>query len=120
MHRRLMQIVQSLPPSNVVLVGDMMLDKYFYGNAERVSPEAPVLVLHYQSEELRLGGAANVASMLATLGAKVRPIGLVGNDPASEDIRRLMKNVGVDPSLLITADDRPTTSKLRLVGAAQH
>jgi len=120
MHRRLMQIVQSLPPSNVVLVGDMMLDKYFYGNAERVSPEAPVLVLHYQSEELRLGGAANVASMLATLGAKVRPIGLVGNDPAADDIRRLMKNVGVDPSFLITADDRPTTSKLRLVGAAQH
>jgi D-beta-D-heptose 7-phosphate kinase/D-beta-D-heptose 1-phosphate adenosyltransferase len=120
LHRRLMQIVQSLPPSDVVLVGDMMLDKYLYGNAERVSPEAPVLVLHYQHEELRLGGAANVASMLATLGAKVRPIGLVGNDAAADDVRRLMKAVGVDPSLLIASEDRPTTTKLRLVGAAQH
>ena len=120
MHHRLMQIVQSLPASKVVLVGDMMLDKYFYGNAERVSPEAPVLVLHYQSEELRLGGAANVASMLATLGAMVKPIGLVGNDAAAEDIRRLMKEAGIDASLLVVAEDRPTTSKLRLVGAAQH
>ena len=67
MDNRLIQIVQSLPPSPVLLLGDMMLDKYLYGNAERVSPEAPVLVLHYQSEELRLGGAANVASMLAAL-----------------------------------------------------
>src|SRR5271168_5026020 len=117
MHRRLMQIIQSLPASNVVLVGDMMLDKYLYGNAERVSPEAPVLVLHYQSEELRLGGAANVAAMLATLGAKVRPIGLVGKDAAAEDVRRLMQTAGIDASLLVVADDRPTTSKLRLVGA---
>jgi D-beta-D-heptose 7-phosphate kinase/D-beta-D-heptose 1-phosphate adenosyltransferase len=120
MHRRLIQIIQSLPPSNVLLVGDMMLDKYLYGNAERVSPEAPVMVLHYQHEELRLGGAANVASMLATLGAKVRAVGLVGNDPAAEDIRRLMQKANIDPSLLVAADDRPTTCKLRLVGAAQH
>src|SRR5271155_3602800 len=120
MQTRLIQIIRTLPHSNVLLVGDMMLDKYFYGNAERVSPEAPVLVLHYQSEELRLGGAANVAAMLATLGAKVRPIGLVGNDGAAEDVRRLMHKAGIDASLLIVADDRPTTSKLRLVGAAQH
>ena len=120
MHRRLIQIVQNLPASNVLLVGDMMLDKYLYGNAERVSPEAPVMVLHYQNEELRLGGAANVASMLATLGAKVRPVGLVGDDAAAADLRRLMQAAHIDPSLLVTADDRPTTCKLRLVGAAQH
>jgi D-beta-D-heptose 7-phosphate kinase/D-beta-D-heptose 1-phosphate adenosyltransferase len=120
MHRRLIQIVQALPASNVLLVGDMMLDKYLYGNAERVSPEAPVMVLHYQNEELRLGGAANVASMLATLGAKVRTVGLLGNDSAAEDVRRLMRKAKIDPSLLIAADDRPTTCKLRLVGAAQH
>lgn len=120
MHRRLIQIIQNLPASNVLLVGDMMLDKYLYGNAERVSPEAPVMVLHYQNEELRLGGAANVASMLATLGAKVRPVGLVGNDAAAADLRRLMRAANIDPSLLVTAEDRPTTCKLRLVGAAQH
>jgi D-beta-D-heptose 7-phosphate kinase/D-beta-D-heptose 1-phosphate adenosyltransferase len=120
MHRRLIQIIQSLPASKVVVVGDMMLDKYLYGNAERVSPEAPVLVLHYQNEELRLGGAANVCSMLATLNAKVRAIGVVGKDSASDDLRHLMKKAGVDSSLLVPSDDRPTTSKLRLVGAAQH
>ena len=120
MHRRLIQIVQNLPASKVVLVGDMMLDKYLYGNAERVSPEAPVMVLHYQNEELRLGGAANVASMLATLNARVRAIGVVGKDAAADDLRQLMNKAGIDSTLLVTSTDRPTTSKLRLVGAAQH
>ena len=120
MHRRLIEIVQNLPRTNVVLVGDLMLDKYLFGNAERVSPEAPVLVLHYQNEELRLGGAANVASMLATLNAQVRAIGIVGNDQSGEELRRLMHGVGVDHTLLVVDDDRPTTCKLRLVGAAQH
>jgi D-beta-D-heptose 7-phosphate kinase/D-beta-D-heptose 1-phosphate adenosyltransferase len=120
MDNRLIQIVETLPPSQMLLLGDMMLDKYLYGNAERVSPEAPVLVLHYQSEELRLGGAANVAAMLAALKAKVRAIGTVGNDGAAGDIRRLMREAGIDSDLLVTCEDRPTTSKLRLVGAAQH
>src|SRR3984885_6896438 len=120
MESRLIQIIESLPRSNVLLVGDMMLDKYLYGNAERVSPEAPVLVLHYQHEEIRLGGAANVASMLKTLGADVRAFGIIGNDSAGRDMCRLMGEAGIDPSNLLKDDDRPTTSKLRLVGAAQH
>lgn len=120
MHRRLVQIVQNLPQSHVLLVGDMMLDKYLYGNADRVSPEAPILVLHYQNEELRLGGAANVGSMLATLGARPHCIGAVGQDAAAEDIRKLMRAAHIDPGLLLTCEDRPTTCKLRLVGAAQH
>ncbi len=120
MDNRLIQIVQSLPPSPVLLLGDMMLDKYLYGNAERVSPKAPVLVLHYQSEELRLGGAANVASMLAALNARVKAIGAIGNDAAAQDVRRLMKQAGIEPDYLVACDDRPTTCKLRLVGAAQH
>jgi D-beta-D-heptose 7-phosphate kinase/D-beta-D-heptose 1-phosphate adenosyltransferase len=120
MQTRLIQIIQTLPRSNVLLVGDMMLDKYLYGNAERVSPEAPVLVLHYQNEELRLGGAANVASMLAALGCRVKAVGVIGRDEAGNDLKRLMREAQIDPDLLIEAGDRPTTSKLRLVGAAQH
>ncbi len=120
MQTRLIEIIQNLPNCNVLLVGDMMLDKYLFGNAERVSPEAPMLVLHYQHEELRLGGASNVAIMLKTLGANVRAIGVVAEDPAGADLRRLMREAGIDPGLLITCDDRPTTCKLRLVGAAQH
>jgi D-beta-D-heptose 7-phosphate kinase / D-beta-D-heptose 1-phosphate adenosyltransferase len=120
MQTRLIQIIQTLPRSKVLLVGDMMLDKYLYGNAERVSPEAPVLVLHYQHEELRLGGAANVASMLATLGCRVKAVGVVGKDEAAVDLKRLMRESQIDPDLLIEAPDRPTTCKVRLVGAAQH
>jgi D-beta-D-heptose 7-phosphate kinase / D-beta-D-heptose 1-phosphate adenosyltransferase len=120
MDPRLIEIVETLPPSRVLLLGDMMLDKYLYGNAERVSPEAPVLVLHYQNEEIRLGGAANVAAMLKTLGADVRAVGVIGNDQAGQDVERLMRDAGIDPNYLLHADDRPTTSKLRLVGAAQH
>jgi len=119
MQTRLIQIIRTLPRSNVLLVGDMMLDKYLYGNAERVSPEAPVLVLHYQNEELRLGGAANVAAMLATLGAQVRAVGVIGRDSAGQEVYRLMREAGIDPALL-AVEDRPTTCKLRLVGAAQH
>src|ERR1700683_339970 len=119
MQTRLIQIIRTLPRSKVLLVGDMMLDKYLYGNAERVSPEAPVLVLHYQNEELRLGGAANVASMLTALGASVRAVGVIGHDPAGQEIYRLMREAGIDPALL-AVEDRPTTCKLRLVGAAQH
>ncbi|MGA3067410.1 MAG: D-glycero-beta-D-manno-heptose 1-phosphate adenylyltransferase [Tepidisphaeraceae bacterium] len=120
MDNRLIEIVRNLPRSSVLVLGDMMLDKYLYGNAERVSPEAPVLVLHYQSEELRLGGAANVAAMLATLNADARAVGVVGTDGAAEDLRKLMRKIGIDPAALIACDDRPTTCKLRLVGAAQH
>src|SRR6185436_21176926 len=62
MSTHLIEIVERLPNCRIVLVGDLMLDRYLYGDAERVSPEAPVPVLHYQSEEFRLGGAANVAA----------------------------------------------------------
>ena len=120
MQTRLIQIAESLPRSNVLVIGDVMLDKYLFGNAERVSPEAPVMVLHYQSEELRLGGAANVAAMLATLNAQVRAVGIVGNDAAGNDVRRLLSERGIDPTSLVQCEDRPTTCKLRLVGAAQH
>jgi D-beta-D-heptose 7-phosphate kinase/D-beta-D-heptose 1-phosphate adenosyltransferase len=120
MRTRLIEVVESLPRSTILVAGDVMLDKYLYGNAERVSPEAPVMVLHYQSEELRLGGAANVAAMLATLNAEVRTVGIVGGDSAGEDIRRIMRDHSLDPAFLVQCDDRPTTCKLRLVGAAQH
>src|SRR5881275_472678 len=72
MATRLIEVVENLPASRVVLVGDFMVDRYLYGNAERLSPEAPVPVLHFQREELRLGGAGGVAAMLAALGADVR------------------------------------------------
>src|SRR5690349_6433114 len=98
MSTRLIEIVEKLPGCRVVLVGDLMLDRYLYGNAERVSPEAPVPVLHYESEEFRLGGAGNVAAALAVLGAKVRVVGMIGEDRPGEQVRQKLDAIGVDCS----------------------
>ncbi|HWE97760.1 MAG TPA: D-glycero-beta-D-manno-heptose 1-phosphate adenylyltransferase [Tepidisphaeraceae bacterium] len=120
MPTRLIEIVEGLPRSKIVLVGDLMLDRYLYGNAERLSPEAPVPVLHYQKEELRLGGAGGVAANLAALGAEVDVIGVVGNDDNGVLIRQHLEACGCHADRLVQADGRPTTCKVRLVGLAQH
>jgi len=119
MSTRLIELVDRLVGHTVVLVGDLMMDRYMFGNAERVSPEAPVPVLHYQNEELRLGGAANVAANLATLGAKTRVVGVVGNDDNGTHVCRMLSEIGCDTAGVVTAK-RPTTCKMRLVGSAQH
>lgn len=97
-----------------------MLDRYLYGNAERLSPEAPVPVLHYQKEETRLGGAGGVAANLATLGAKVRVIGVVGTDDAGRTVREKLIECGASTDALIESPGRPTVCKTRLIGLAQH
>jgi D-beta-D-heptose 7-phosphate kinase/D-beta-D-heptose 1-phosphate adenosyltransferase len=120
MATHLIEIVERLPRARVVLVGDLMLDRYLYGNAERLSPEAPVPVLHYQREELRLGGAGGVAANLATLGADVRVVGVVGHDDAGRHVREHLAFCGASVESLVGTDQRPTVSKVRLVGLAQH
>src|SRR5436305_4531313 len=120
MTKRLIEIIENLPRSPVVLVGDLMLDRYMYGNAERLSPEAPVPVLHYQKEELRLGGAGGVAADLAALGAEVRVVGVIGQDDVGQQVRSHLSDCGAQHQWLVEAADRPTTCKVRLVGLAQH
>src|SRR5213595_2890422 len=101
MPTRLIELVERLPSADVVLVGDFMLDRYLYGNAERLSPEAPVPVLHYQREEFRLGGAGGVAANLAALGATVRVIGVVGDDEMGRQVRRRLLECGADAGTLV-------------------
>src|SRR3978361_296254 len=120
MAMRLIEIVEQLPASRIVLVGDLMMDRYLYGNAERLSPEAPVPVLHYQREELRLGGAGGVAANLATLGAEVRVVGIVGTDEESTHLRRLLRECGASDDSIVSTPERRTICKVRLVGLAQH
>ena len=120
MPTRLMEIMDQLPASRIVLVGDLMMDRYLYGNAERLSPEAPVPVLHYRREELRLGGAGGVAADLAALGAQIDVIGVIGKDETGQLLRRHLRDCGTSVDRIIEAEDRPTTSKVRLVGLAQH
>src|ERR1700722_9062590 len=120
MSTRLIELMENLPHKRVVLVGDLMVDRYLYGNAERLSPDAPVPVLHFKSEESRLGGAGRVAADLAMLGADVRLVSVVGIDETGNQIRQMLSSSGVNVDGLIQVSDRPTTSKVRLVGLAQH
>lgn len=120
MHSHLIHLMESLPASAIALVGDLMLDRYVYGNAERLSPEAPVPVLHFQHEEHRAGGAGSVAADLAALGAKVRMVSAVGADDNAGLLRRHLREAGVDDSGIVGVAGRPTVCKLRLVGLAQH
>src|SRR5438876_5801109 len=107
----LIELVERLPRSRVVLVGDLMLDRYIYGNAERLSPEAPVPVLHYQKEEVRLGGAGGVAADLTALGAEVRVIGVIGSDQTGMAVRQNLAECGAQTDRLVESSTRPTTCK---------
>ncbi|MCS7034310.1 MAG: D-glycero-beta-D-manno-heptose 1-phosphate adenylyltransferase [Phycisphaerae bacterium] len=120
MSSRLISLLENLPPSRVLVLGDFMMDRYIHGNAERLSPEAPVPVLHFQHEEWRLGGAGNVAASLVALHAKPAVVGIVGHDDTGERLREGLMRLGVDVSGLVSCCDRPTTCKTRLVGSAQH
>src|SRR5436189_1687017 len=120
MPTRLIELIERLPRSRVLLVGDVMMDRYVYGDVERISPEAPVPVLHFQREELRLGGAGNVAANLATLNADVVMIATVGGDEMGRAARARLRELGIDDGSLIEITDRPTVCKMRLVGSAQH
>jgi D-beta-D-heptose 7-phosphate kinase/D-beta-D-heptose 1-phosphate adenosyltransferase len=103
----------------VLVLGDLILDRYTFGDAERVSQEAPVILLRADQREARLGGAANVCNMLRGLGAQVTCAGVVGQDRDGELVRRLLDEAAVDCSPLLYDRSRPTTVKERFIGRAQ-
>ncbi len=105
---------------NVLVVGDFMLDEQVYGNAERLSPDAPVPVLQVERTEQTPGGASNVATCLAGLGGAVRCIGVRGDDSAGRALVAELEANGIDVEGLIVDASRPTTCKRSLVGLAQH
>jgi D-beta-D-heptose 7-phosphate kinase / D-beta-D-heptose 1-phosphate adenosyltransferase len=115
----LIRRVQSLGRPRILVVGDLILDRYVWGYAERISQEAPVPLLRADHREHRLGGAASVATMLATLGAEVSVVGGVGADVEGEVIRSHLGKMGIDHDQVLTLDDRPTTLKERYIGRAQ-
>jgi D-beta-D-heptose 7-phosphate kinase/D-beta-D-heptose 1-phosphate adenosyltransferase len=105
----------------VAVIGDLMLDCYLHGDVSRISPEAPVPVVRSRSEEVVPGGAANVAANIATLRAHVDVVGPTGEDSARDSlIERLLAHGAVDISGLIAVAGRPTTRKLRVLGARQQ
>lgn len=120
MHENLLKTVTNLGSPKVLVIGDFMLDIYTYGDALRISPEAPVPVLKITKTEYSCGGAGSVAKDLAALGAVPACLGVIGSDQNGKTIKQLLNDVGADTSALSATTDRPTISKQRLIGLAQH
>ncbi len=116
----LVEMVHSLGQPQVLVVGDLMLDRYVWGDAERISQEAPVILLHADRREERLGGASSVATLLRALGARVALAGVVGPDADGERIRRALLELGVNDEAVLSDPDRPSTVKERYIGRAQQ
>jgi len=108
-----------LPQARVLVVGDAMLDRYWHGGVDRISPEAPVPVVRVEREEERIGGAGNVAYNVASLGARAGFVGVVGDDEAGRRIEALLAGCGVAAHLRCDAGLR-TTVKLRVIGRQQQ
>lgn len=120
MWQRLCELIEAARGRHVLVVGDFMIDRYLYGDAERISPEAPVPVIRVVRREATVGGAGSVAADIAALGCVPRCVGIVGRDANADLMNDLLSRVGADPSGLVRVDGRPTTEKTRLVGLAQH
>ncbi len=102
----------------VLVVGDLMLDRYISGRVGRISPEAPVPVVHVEEESSAVGGAANVAANVVALGAGCAVVGCVGDDEAGKELERALSELGVELDGLVVSRSRPTTVKTRVM--AQH
>ena len=103
----------------VLVVGDVMLDRYWFGDVDRISPEAPVPVVRLARREDRLGGAANVARNASALGARVTLAGIVGRDEPGLKVHAMLTEAGIE-TCLIDDDDQPTTLKMRVLGRQQQ
>jgi D-beta-D-heptose 7-phosphate kinase/D-beta-D-heptose 1-phosphate adenosyltransferase len=117
--RSLLRSVETLGRPRVLVLGDLILDRYTWGDAERVSQEAPVIVLRAERHEARLGGAANVAHMVRGLGCPAACIGITGDDADAGAVRGLLQACDVDPDGIVLDASRPTTVKERFIGRAQ-
>ena len=121
MEDRLLRVLDRFGRQRILLVGDVMLDRYLYGDAERISPESPVPVLRVVNREQRLGGAGCVAANLAALNAgRVALFGAIGSDEAGNQVLAMMAELGIDTAGMVQLPNRPTTCKTRVIGLAQR
>ncbi len=116
----LLQTIDRLGAPRVLIVGDLILDRYLTGEVSRISPEAPIPVLAARHAEERLGGAGNVAANLRAMEAEVEVLGVVGDDAAGEDLLAMLSAAGVETAGCIRDPGRPTTKKTRMVSGVQQ
>jgi len=118
--RRIEKLIASFAQQRLLVMGDVMLDEYLWGEVDRVSPEAPVPVVHVTRESLALGGAGNVVRNIVAMGAECVVCAVVGNDRAGDRVINLLEDLGVDSSGLVRVGDRPTTRKTRVEARSQQ
>ena len=116
----LSQLFDRIDKLHVVVVGDVMLDNYWWGEVERISPEAPVPIVALKRRESRLGGAANVALNCRSLGANVTLASVIGDDKEGETLIQLAKDAGINTHVLMTSKQRATTTKTRVISRNQQ
>lgn len=117
---RVDRILAAMSKVKIAVVGDLMLDRYMWGEAHRISPEAPVPIIALEGESSNLGGAANVAANVGSLGGDVLLFGVVGDDPIGIRLRELVIQSGFNDDGIITDPSRPTSAKTRLIAHSQH
>ena len=110
---------EALLNAKILVVGDVMLDRYWYGSVERISPEAPVPIVQVDKEEDRIGAAANVAYNIVSLGAKASLLSVIGDDSVGRELQQLIVNSGIE-AFLHFDQEMKTTVKLRVIGRHQQ
>lgn len=113
-------ILSQCAGKTIAVIGDVMLDRYFWGSVSRISPEAPVPVIDLEHESLHLGGAANVAGNLQALGIQPLLCGVIGNDNSGAMLIDILESMGCSSNGMLTLDHRPTTVKTRIIGNNQQ
>jgi D-beta-D-heptose 7-phosphate kinase/D-beta-D-heptose 1-phosphate adenosyltransferase len=116
----LRRILAAFAGKRIAVVGDVMIDRYYWGSVSRISPEAPVPVVEVDSEQVRFGGAANVANNISSLGGIPLLIGLIGDDHAGKTFLEMLGEMNLDASGMVVDGSRPTTIKTRVIAAGQH
>ncbi len=114
------ELFENFKNKKIAVVGDLMLDAYYWGNVKRISPEAPVPVVEIEKQFSRFGGAANVAFNIIKLEAYPIPIGVIGNDQTGIELKELMKRANITDEGIIIDSSRPTTAKTRVIADNQH
>ncbi|MBV8885307.1 MAG: D-glycero-beta-D-manno-heptose-7-phosphate kinase [Chroococcidiopsidaceae cyanobacterium CP_BM_RX_35] len=117
---RLFQLLERFSQARVLVVGDLTLDEFLTGQVERISREAPVLILRHETTRRVPGGGANAVYNLAQLGAKVKAVGLLGKDEQGQSLRHLFESAGIDTSGMLIDPDRPTVTKTRISGHSRQ
>jgi len=117
---RLFQILELFSLSRVLVVGDLTLDEFLTGQVERISREAPVLILRHETTRQVPGGGANAVYNLASLGAQVKAVGILGKDDQGRSLRQLFESAGIDTAGILVDPDRPTVTKTRISGHSRQ